>query len=119
MEISDFIFGIILIYFLIVTMLIIGAISKYKFKKENESNKKIIKFIDQAILGIAVGILTSSLAVIYYNWVNCAYVSECQFLKTPNFYNIYFPMAFASLIIIIGIWVFLVISRIILTQKKI
>ena len=118
MEISDFILGLMLIYFLIVTMLVIGAISKYTFKKENESINEIIRLIDNLIAGIGAGIFTGALVVVYFNWMNCAFISECQLLKTPNIFNIYYPSMALTLSITVMVLVVLVISRLILIHKK-
>lgn len=118
MDISDIVFGLMLIYLLVVTMLVIGSISKYTFKKENESIAEIIRLIDTLIAGIGVGIFTGGIVVVYYNWVNCAFISECQLLQTPNYFNIYYPLMAEVITITLMIWVALVIFRIILIHKK-
>jgi hypothetical protein len=118
MEIPDFIIGLMLIYFLIVTMLVIGAISKYFFKRENESIQEIIRMIDTLIAGIGVGIFTGAIVVVYYNWVNCAYISDCQLVKNPNIFNIYYPLMLEVIMITLLVCCGLGMARIILIHKK-
>ena len=99
-------------------MLVIDAISRYSFKKENESINEIIKMIDTLIAGLGVGIFTGAIVVVYYNWVNCAFISECQLLKTSNIFNIYYPLMTEVVIITLMVCIALVMLRVILLHKR-
>jgi len=121
MQIPDFILALIVIYFLIVTMLVIGAMSRYTFKKikpQNKSIKKRIKQIDNLVISIAIGIFTGATVIVYYNWTNCLFF-ECRNLSTLNFFNSWFLSAVIVVVIAIGVFIILYVVKWILLHKKI
>lgn len=120
MEIQDYILGLLLIYFLIVTMLIIGVISQYTLKKkepQNETIKKEIEKLNNLFISIIVGILTGAIVVIYYNWTNCL-LYECHPSSTLNFFNGWFSSALIVVIIAIILLISIPLRKWILLHKK-
>jgi len=120
MEIPDFILGFMVFYILIVTMLVIGAISQYSLKKiepQNESIKKIIKKFEDLILSIIVGFFTGAIVIIYYNWTNCSFF-DCRQLDAPNYYNPWFFPAIAVVIILLIVMISCIIGRWSFLHKK-
>jgi hypothetical protein len=130
MEIPNLIFGLILIYLLFVTMLVIGSISKYKILsklnfssrftliKDNKSIEEVIRLIDNLLVGIGIGIFTGAIVVVYYNWVSCAFISECKPLETPNYFNIYYPLMLQVVVGTILLCLFLIGIRSVLIRRK-
>lgn len=118
MEIPDAVLGLILIYLEIVTLLVIGAISRYIFKKERKSIYEIVKTIDTIIIGIFLGIFTGATIAIYYNWINCTFITECKFLEQPDYFNISYPVMFGAVIITIMLLAALKTIKIILIHRR-
>ncbi len=130
MEIPDLILGLILIYLLFVTMLVIGSISKYMFPskpkflsrftliKDNKLIDEAIRLIDNLLAGIGIGIFTGAIVVVYYNWVSCAFISECKPLETPNYFNIYYPIMVQVVVGTILLCLFLICVRSVLIRRK-
>lgn len=118
MEIPDFLLGILVLYFLIITMLVIGALSKYTSEQIRRTQKEDrIKILDKLFATLLLGFFSGAIVIIYYNWVNCSFF-ECHQLDHPNFFNGWFLSAIEVMFIGIIVLVSCKLGKWILIHKK-
>jgi hypothetical protein len=118
MEVPEYIILILVFYFIIVTMIVIGAISKYDITSEKRKTDEIFQLIRDTNLGIILGVVSGAFVVVYYNWMSCVFFEDCPLTGKMNFFNNYTPMMVVGASIIIIVLLIINIIGWILRHKK-
>jgi len=99
---------------------VIGNTITERPKNNNVTVKEIeetINYVNGWIFSLLFGLLTASIATVYYNWLNCAFF-VCNKLPSPSWFNGWFSYAFAVMCVFIIGLAFLLSLRMALYRLK-